>query len=98
EIRFNGIPSFDSLSDTLVECKRVLGRKGMLKILVPLAFFEEPKKPALGEFIQVTAASLFPELGVVEGNGLLRLLEELFPKSGVFETSLGEVTFWAMKS
>ena len=98
EIQFNGVPARDIRPLVITECKRVLVRRGLLKIRVPLAFFEEPKKPALGEFILVTAANLFPELGVIDGNELGEVLAEAFPKNGVYETSLGEVIFWAIKS
>ncbi|MFW9926972.1 MAG: hypothetical protein ACFFDM_09410 [Candidatus Thorarchaeota archaeon] len=98
EIQFNGIPSKETLPLVIAECKRVLVRRGLLKIRVPLAFFEEPKKPALGEFILITAANLFPELGVIDGNELKQSLAEIFPKNGIYETSLGEVVFWAIKS
>lgn len=98
EIQFNGVPAREIRSLVISECKRVLVRRGLLKMRVPLAFFEEPKKPALGEFILVTAANLFPELGVIDGNELTQVLAEAFPKNGVYETSLGEVVFWAIKS
>ena len=98
EIQFNGIPELGKLAEVIAECKRVLIRKGLLKIRVPFALFDELKKPALGEFIQVTAANLFPELGVVDGNEARLVLEQFFPKNGVYETSLSEVIFWAVKS
>lgn len=98
EIQFNGMPMLGRLSEIIAECKRVLTRRGLLKIRVPFAFFDEPEKPALGEFIQVTASNLFPELGIVAGNEVRRVLEQFFPKNGVYETSLGEVIFWAVKS
>ena len=98
EIQFNGMPELGKLSKVIAECKRVLIRKGLLKIRVPFALFDELKKPALGEFIQVTAANLFPELGVVDGNEVRLVLEQFFPKNGVYETSLSEVIFWAVKS
>jgi DNA-binding PadR family transcriptional regulator len=98
EIYFNGVPPIDELEGVLSECKRVLVRRGVLKIKVPFAFFEEPNKPALGEFIQITAANLFPELGVVEGARVKQILDTFFPKNGVCETTLGEVVFWAAKA
>jgi len=98
EIYFNGVPDHDELDNVLSECKRVMVRRGVLKINVPFAYFEDPVKPAIGEFIQVTAANLFPELGIVEGKKVKEALENYFPKNGVCETSLGEVVFWAVKS
>lgn len=98
EIQFNGVPHIEEIEIVICECKRVLVRRGLLKIRVPFAFFEDPAKPALGEFIQITAANLFPELGVVEGEKVKQTLDKFFPKHGVFETSLGEVIFWAVKS
>ena len=98
EIIFNGVPQLDELEDVVSECKRVLVRRGILKITVPFAFFEELDKPTLGEFIQITAASLFPEVGVVEGGKVKQILDKFFPKNGVCETCLGEVVFWATKA
>lgn len=97
-IQFNGLPELGIFSEVIAECKRVLMRKGLLKIQVPFALFDELKKPALGEFIQVTAANLFPELGVIEGNEVKLVLEQFFSKNGVYETNLSEVIFWAVKS
>jgi hypothetical protein len=98
EVYFNGIPNLDDLDKVISECKRTMVRRGVLKIKVPFAYFEDPIRPAIGEFIQITAANLFPELGVVEGNNVKEVLEKYFPKNGVCETSLGEVVFWAAKS
>ncbi len=98
EIHLHGIPELDKLPQAIEECKRVLVRKGQLRILVPFAFFDEPDKPTLGEFIRITSSELFPELGVVEGNQVSRIIKHYFPNSGMHETSLGEVIFHATKS
>lgn len=98
EIQFNGMPDLGKLTEVIAECKRVLKRNGLLKIRVPFALFDELKKPTLGEFIRVTAANLFPELGVIDGNDVKQVLEQFFPKNGAYETSLSEVIFWAIKS
>lgn len=98
EIHLHGVPELDKLPGAIAECKRVLTRKGQLRILAPLAFFNEPEKPTLGEFIRITSSELFPELGIVEGNQVSRVLSHYFPKSGLYETSLGEVVFHATKS
>jgi hypothetical protein len=98
EILIHGVPQPEILEDVIAECKRTLIRGGQLSIRVPLVFFEESTKPSFGDFIQITAANLFPGLGVVEGRRLKQFLEQFFPKNGVYETSLGEVVFWAIKS
>jgi hypothetical protein len=98
EVHFNGIPNLEVLEKVISECKRVMVRRGFLQIKIPFAYFEDPVKPAIGEFIQITAASLFPELGVVEGKKVKEILGKYFPKNGLCETSLGEVVFWAAKS
>jgi hypothetical protein len=98
EIYIQGVPEMERLPSAIAECKRVLKRKGQLRILAPFAFFDEPEKPTLEEFIRITSSELFPELGVVEGNQVKQVLEQYFPNSGVFETSLGEVIFHATKS
>lgn len=98
EIHMHGIPSLDKLSDAIAECKRVLVRKGQLRIISPFTFFEEPEKPTIGEFIRITSNELFPELGVVEGKQVSRILSHYFPNATMYETSLGEVIFQASKS
>ncbi|MGD9395544.1 MAG: PadR family transcriptional regulator [Candidatus Thorarchaeota archaeon] len=98
EIHLHGVPKMNRLPSAIAECKRVLTRKGQLRILTPFAFFDEPQKPTLGEFIRITSSELFPELGIVEGNQISRVLRHYFPNSGLYETSLGEVVFHATKS
>jgi len=98
EIHLHGVPKLEKLPSAIAECKRVLTRKGQLRILVPFAFFNEPEKPTLGEFIRITSSELFPELGIVEGNQVSQVLKHFFPKSEIYETSLGEVIFHATKS
>ncbi|MFW9795343.1 MAG: hypothetical protein ACFFEE_13635 [Candidatus Thorarchaeota archaeon] len=98
EIFFNGVPESRNLAKCFSECKRVLSRRGVLKIRIKFAFFDEPTKPTLGDFIKITAANLFPELGIIEGNEIKKHLEHQFPQTGVYEKSLGEVIFWGVKS
>ncbi|MFW9835198.1 MAG: hypothetical protein ACFFEK_14455 [Candidatus Thorarchaeota archaeon] len=96
-IYFHGVPSLDILSDAIAECKRVLVRKGQLRILSPFTFFEESEKPTIGEFIRITSDELFPDLGIVEGKHVSRVLSHYFPNATMYETSLGEVVFYATK-
>ena len=98
EIHIHGVPELERLPSVIAECKRVLVRKGKLRILAPYAFFDEPEQPTLEEFIRITSSELFPELGIVEGNQVSRVIEQYFPNSGMHETSLGEVIFHATKS
>lgn len=98
EIRLRGIPSLDELQPTICGCKRLLERNGILKITVPFVFFNESKSLKLDNFIRKTAIELFPELGVVEGKILQDLLEENFSQSGAYETDLGHVVFWGIKT
>jgi len=98
EVHLHGVPRLDILPNTIAECKRVLARKGHMRILAPFTYFDEPERPTLGEFIRVTATELFPELGVVEGKKVSRVLRHYFPNATMHETSLGEVVFSATKS
>ena len=93
----NGVPENDDLHNVLSECKRVLTNDGYLRMVAPFVFFEEPKKPTLGEFIRVTSVQLFPELGVTEGESIAKILEAVFPKCGAVEVFPGLVVFWAQK-
>jgi len=98
EVRLRGVPPSDQLHKAIEECKRVMVRGGILRMIVPFVFFDEPEKATLGEFIQVTAATQFPELGVIEGSDILHIISQNFSKHGTYETKLGEVHFWAIKS
>jgi len=98
EIRLRGVPSPDELESTICECKRVLERNGILRITVPFVFFDESKSPIFDNFIRKAAIELFPELGVVEGKILQDILEEKFYQNGAYETNLGHVVFWGIKS
>jgi DNA-binding PadR family transcriptional regulator len=98
EIHLHGVPEKDQLPRAISECKRVLSRKGKLRIVAPFAFFNEPVKPTLGEFIRVTSSELFPELGVVEGGQVYKVIKQYFTNSEIYETSLGEVIFQAIKA
>ena len=98
DIFLHGIPEISKLPRAIAECKRVLTRRGVLRIRVPYAFFNEPEKPTIEEFIRITSCELFPELGVVEGNEIRRVIEQYFPNLKVYEASLGEVIFEVVKS
>lgn len=97
EIWMNGVPDRNSLPRVIAECKRVLIPGGRLKITAPFVFFEEPKKSSLGEFIRVSSAHLFPNLGVVEGQDVGSVIESNFKECGAFETFPNLVEFWAVK-
>ncbi len=98
EVRLRGIPPRNQLPKAIAECKRVLIRGGMLRMVVPFVFFDEPEKATLGEFLRITAATQFPELRVAEGNDILHIIKQNFSKHGTYETKFGEVRFWAVKS
>lgn len=98
EIIFRGIPELVRLPKAIQECKRILTRRGRFSIHIPYAFFDEPKKPTLEEFLRVTSCELFPELGVIDGEKVKRVVEYYFPNLEVCETHLGEVIFHATKS
>jgi len=98
EVRLRGVPPKDQLPKSIEECKRVIVRGGILRMIAPFVFFDEPENANLGEFIRVTAATQFPELGVVEGSDILHIISQNFSKYGSYETKLAQVHFWAIKS
>ncbi len=98
EIHLHGVPEKEILPEALIECKRVLMRKGLLRMHASFAFFNEPQKPTIEEFIRITSCELFPELGVVEGEQLGNVIAHYFPNMKIYETSLGEVIFEATKA
>jgi DNA-binding PadR family transcriptional regulator len=97
EIWMNGVPERNIFPKAIAECKRLLIVGGALRIIAPFAFFDEPTKPALGEFIRVTSTHLYPELGVVEGDDVGTVIEANFTECGAYETFPGLVIFWAVK-
>ena len=67
-------------------------------MIAPFVFFDNSKNATIEKFIRETATIKFPELGVVNGKEVLRLIENNFSKHGMIETEKGEVHFWAIKS
>jgi len=98
EIRLRGVPPLESLETAIAECKRVLCRGGVLRIEAQFVFFNDVEKTTLEGFIRETIISKFPELGLVDGNEVIRIIDESFNKHGVIETKRGQVYFWAVKS
>jgi DNA-binding PadR family transcriptional regulator len=97
-IQLDGVPPRAELAPAISELNRVLSAKGVLRILTPLAFFEEPKKSNLEQFVRVTASRFFPEVGIVEGRDVMRALENAFESIEVFDTEDGRVVFVARKN
>ncbi|MGY5879159.1 MAG: hypothetical protein RTV31_02865 [Candidatus Thorarchaeota archaeon] len=98
EVHLSGIPPMDKLHEAIAECKRVLSRGGILRMEAPFVFFDKPEKASIEEFIRNTAATQFPELGIVEGKDVLHLIEQNFSKHGIIEIAQGRFQFWAIKS
>lgn len=97
EVKIRGVPNRNDLPVLISECKRVLRRKGRLSLRVPYAFFEEPTKASLTEFIRITAETLFPDLGLVEGYEVNEIIAKNFGRHGFYETNLGEIVFWGIR-
>lgn len=89
-----GLPSRQLLPRIVVEAKRVLKKGGTLRLLAPFAFFNEPRDPSLEAFLRLTSSHLFPELGVVEGQDVCQLFQQLFIDWGTFRIAYGYVQFW----
>ncbi|TFG32134.1 PadR family transcriptional regulator [Candidatus Thorarchaeota archaeon] len=98
EVYLRGIPPKEKLHDLIAECKRVLTIGGVLRMVAPFVFFDEPEKGSLEEFIRSTTTDRFPELGIIDGNEVLNLIKQNFSNYGITETERGEVEFWAIKS
>ncbi|MHA1960273.1 MAG: PadR family transcriptional regulator [Candidatus Thorarchaeota archaeon] len=92
-----GTPPRSLLPRTIVEAKRVLTPEGVLRIMAPFAFFDQPSSPSLEAFIRISAIRNFPELGVVEGQEICGVFEQLFEKWGTIRFQPGLVEFWGMK-
>jgi DNA-binding PadR family transcriptional regulator len=98
EIRLRGIPSQNDLPGAIAECKRVLVRNGILRFTAPFIFSEESVNAKLEDFIRSVAKSQFQNLGLVDGEIVQRIMDFHFLKNGSYETQLGEITFWGIKS
>jgi len=98
EVHLRGFPPKDKHPEVIAECKRVLSRGGILRMVAPYVFFGKPEKGSVEEFIRITAGTRFPELGIVEGDEVLNLIKKNFSKYGTLEITPGEFQFWAIKS
>lgn len=98
EVHLRGIPPMDTLPEAIAEYKRVLLRGGILRMVSPFVFFDKPEKASIEEFIRTTAATRFPQLGIVEGNDVIEIIKQNFSKHGIVEITHGEFEFWAVKS
>jgi DNA-binding PadR family transcriptional regulator len=90
-------PKLDDFAFTVSECKRVLASQGVLRIILPHIIFDEPSSPGLDEFIKITSFHMFPELQVMYGKQILRVIETYFSTCGYVEPIPGTAIFWAVK-
>lgn len=90
-------PRMENLAFVVSKCKRVLKRDGVLRIILPRIFFDEPSNPGLDEFVKITSFHMFPQLHVMNGNQIHRVIETYFPVNGYLEPILGTAIFWAVK-
>ncbi len=93
ELWFFGMPPRELLPRTAVEARRVLRPGGVLRLVAPFAFFDEPQSPTLEAFFRMTASHLFPELGVVEAQEVCTIFDRLFGDCAVLELHPGFVEF-----
>ena len=61
EVHLRGIPPKNQLQQSIAECKRVLCRGGVLRMVAPFVFFEYPEKGTIEEFVRETVLTRFPE-------------------------------------
>ncbi|MFW9846196.1 MAG: helix-turn-helix transcriptional regulator [Candidatus Thorarchaeota archaeon] len=83
EVWLSGLIDKKIIHRAAKESKRILKPGGILRIVAPYVSVESKQAPSLGEFILVTAANLFPELGVFESNELEDILRSNF---GTFDS------------
>ncbi len=93
----NGVPEYHILPLALEEIRRVLKEDGTLIMTSPLTFFEEPQNPSLGSFLKYTSVNLFPDIGVKDGNHILRIIDGFFPGTCVCEAFPEFAVFTATK-
>ena len=97
EIWLSGLLDKKMLRPSFQECKRVLMAGGMLKVVAPYVSQEAKETPSVGDFILVTAATLFPELGVFESEELRDAIAEIFDDYGHYEIYPDMLVYWARK-
>ncbi len=95
EIWTFGIPSRSDFPKAISEFKRVLTPQGRLRMLAPFAYLQPPERPTIGEFVRATSVHLFPELGIVEGTEVGKILESYFTHCAASEAFPALVMFLA---
>ncbi len=95
ELWFIGMPQRSLLPRAIIEAKRVLKKGGIIRLVAPFAFFDEPQKATIEAFFRLTASQMFPELGVVEGQDVCTVFKSVFGDCNVIEFHPGFVEFYA---
>ncbi|MFW9849169.1 MAG: PadR family transcriptional regulator [Candidatus Thorarchaeota archaeon] len=95
EIWTLGIPGRADFPKAISEFKRVMTPKARLRMIAPFVYFQPPEKPTISEFVRTTSVHLFPELGIVEGQEVGKIIEAHFPYCGASEDFPALVMFWA---
>ncbi|RLI54399.1 MAG: hypothetical protein DRP09_13240 [Candidatus Thorarchaeota archaeon] len=93
----DGVPEQAFLACSMPEVCRVLAVGGSLRMFTTMAFFNEPQKATLEQFIRVTASTLFADVGIVEGQDVLRIPNDHFVDCRAFETDNKRVCFTGTK-
>jgi DNA-binding PadR family transcriptional regulator len=95
EIWTLGIPERSDFPRAILEFKRVLAPRGRLRMIAPFVYFQPPERPTISEFVRATSVHLFPELGIVEGSEVGKIIEAHFTYCGASEAFPALVLFWA---
>ncbi|MHA2423495.1 MAG: PadR family transcriptional regulator [Candidatus Thorarchaeota archaeon] len=90
-----GMPPRSLLPRIAMEARRILKNEGVLRLVAPFAFFDEPESATIESFFRLTASQMFPELGVVEGPEICSVFQKIFGDCKVIEFHPGFVEFYA---
>jgi DNA-binding PadR family transcriptional regulator len=93
----SGVPPPNELPLALAECKRVLVNGGIFRMVAPFAYFRDPHGTGLEEFIRSTALEYFPDMGIMDGKRIAKVVESQFSNYSCIEIAHGMVVFWGVK-
>jgi DNA-binding PadR family transcriptional regulator len=97
EVWLSGLPDALSLHSIIPECKRVLVKGGILRVVSSRIFSNIGEGHSLDKFIKATSVHLFPEVGVIEVDYLRTEFQSHFGSWREVDVSSGIVVFSAQK-
>jgi hypothetical protein len=70
---------------------------GEFRMVAPFAYFKNPEGISLEEFIRSTVSDYFPDMGIMDGKKIAKVVETQFPNYICIQIAHGMVLFWGTK-